>query len=662
MSGKVSMGPEFLEEMTNNPEMHYNVVPYPNAENERLGVPSMRFCDGPRGVVCGNDKSTCYPVSMLRGATFNTDLEEEIGKAIGREVRAYGGNLFAGVCINLPYNPGWGRSQETYGEDAFALGQFGAALVRGVQNEYVMACLKHFAFNSMENSRFKVSIECDRRTEREVYFPHFKDCIDAGAASVMGSYNLYKGVHAGHSDYLLRKVLKEEWDFDGFVMSDFIWGLRDTVDGANNGMDLEMCATIHYGDNLVQAVKDDLVDESRIDDAAVRLVRTIIAFEEAYEKSGKSYGEEVIGSDEHIALALQAAQEGITLLQNKNDVLPLNKEKTKKVALIGKLADKPNLGDYGSSRVYPKYTISPYDGLKKALPYADVILDDGSDIERAKKLAQQADTVIFVVGFDHDDEGEFVAVDDAENYLGAAGGDRKETLGLHQEEIDLIKAVGPENENSTAVLIGGNMIMMTDWKDSVSSILMAYYPGQEGGTALAQILLGDVNPSGKLPYVLVEKESDLPQVKWETEYEFYDYYHGYAKLDKEGVKPLRPYGFGMSYTEFDVKDAAFSAEKDTVTASCTVTNTGERKGAEVIQLYAGFGNSDLDRPVKSLRGFERVNLQPGESKTVTTECPVEKFEYYNKTTGDFELENMEYEMYIGTSSGEEDLLKGSVTL
>ena len=192
------------EQGTSSGDEHYNFRPYAAAGNERLGLAPMMFCDGPRGVVCKTGMSTCFPVSMLRGATFDTALEEEIGHAIGREVRAHGGKLFAGVCINLPYNPGWGRSQETYGEESFALGAMGAALVRGVQSEYVIACVKHFAFNSMEISRFKCSVDCERRTEREIYLSHFKDCVDAGAASIMSAYNRYKGTHCGQSDYLLR--------------------------------------------------------------------------------------------------------------------------------------------------------------------------------------------------------------------------------------------------------------------------------------------------------------------------------------------------------------------------------------------------------------------------------------------------------------------------
>lgn len=332
-------------------EVHYNITPYLAGGNERLGLPPVKFCDGPRGVVCGTGKSTCFPVSMLRGAAFDTKLEEDIGHAIGREVRAHGGNLFAGVCINLPYNPGWGRSQETYGEDSFAISQMGSALVRGVLEENVIPCVKHFAFNSMELSRFKCSVDCQRRTEREVYLPHFKDCIDAGAACVMSAYNLYKGVHCGHSDYLLSKILKEEWDFDGFVMSDFNFGIRDTVQAANAGLDMEMCWTYLYGENLVRAVRDGLVHESRIDEAAVRIAKTVLAFEDAYAKSGKVYGEEVLGCKEHKALALTAAREGITLIKNRS-VLPLDRAAVKSSPLS---ASSPTVKTRGTTAL-PAFT------------------------------------------------------------------------------------------------------------------------------------------------------------------------------------------------------------------------------------------------------------------------------------------------------------------
>jgi beta-glucosidase len=659
MSGNMSMK-EMLDSALGEGS-HYNFEPYPAGGNEKEGVAPMLFCDGPRGVVCGTGRSTCFPVTMCRGASFDAELEEEIGHAIGREVRAYGGNLFAGVCINLPYNPGWGRSQEVYGEESFALGRMGAALVRGVQAEHVMACVKHYAFNSMEISRFKVSVDCERRTEREVYLPHFKDCIDAGAASVMSAYNLYKGTHCGHSDYLLRKVLKEEWDFDGFVMSDFVWGVKNTVEAANGGQDMEMCITNFFGDKLVKAVQGGLVSEVRIDEAALRIVRTILAFEEAYEESGLAYGDEVIGCAAHRELALRMAREGIVLMQNSGGVLPFDKAEVKKVAVIGALANHANIGDHGSSRVFPAYVKTPLAGIEAMLPEGEVIYYSGEDIRHAKKLAREADAVVFVVGYSEDDEGEYVSVEGVESYTGSVGGDRK-SLGLHEGDVKLLREVGPENANSAAVLIGGNMIMTTEWKDSVPAILMAFYPGQEGGTAIAEILFGEVNPGGKLPFVLPEREEELPAVKWETKNEYYDYYHGYTRLEKNGVRPLLPYGFGLSYTSFEVKDAEFSTDGATLKASCTLENTGQREGAEVVQMYVGFGNSEHDRPVKVLRGFARVSLEAGESRRVEIECPVEKLRYYAPAEAGFVLEHMDYEVYIGTSSSDADLLKGQVSL
>ena len=643
-------------------ESHYNMRPYPAGGNEREGVPPMLFSDGPRGIVCGEGKSTCFPVAMCRGASFDEELEEEIGRAIGRELRAWGGNLFAGVCVNLPYHPGWGRSQEVYGEESFALGKMGAALVRGVQAEHVMACVKHFAFNSMEISRFKVSIDCTRRSEREVFLPHFKECVDAGAASVMSAYNLYKGTYCGHSDYLLRKVLKEEWDFDGFVMSDFVWGVRDTVEAANGGQDMEMCVTQFFGDKLVRAVHAGLVNEAHVDEAAVRIVRTILAFEDAYAKSGHAYGEEVIGCDVHRQLALRSAQEGMVLLQNRAGVLPLCGGKTQKIAVLGKLGNQGNIGDHGSSRVFPPYVKTPVEGIRELMPDADVVCCDSGNFGRAKQLAREADAVVFVVGYDHDDEGEFMAENEDDNYTGAKGGDRRNGLGLHTDELRLIQEVGPENANSVAVLIGGNTIMIGEWKDSVAAIIMAFYPGQEGGTALAQILFGEVNPSGKLPFTLPEKESDLPPIDFDTTSQYYDYYHGYARLEKNGVQPLLPYGFGLFYTSFSISDAKFSSDGQSIKASCTVQNTGSCAGTEVVQMYVGFKNSKLDRPVKLLRGFMRVHLPPGENRRVEIVCSAEKLQYYNVTKSAFELEHMEYEVYIGTSSANCDLLCGNVSL
>lgn len=657
MSGKVDIESLMAEE-ARNPNVHYNYIPFGAGGLPQFGVDEMLFCDGPRGVVSGTGQSTCFPVSMLRGATFDRELETAIGHAVGQETKAYGGNLYAGVCINLPYNPGWGRSQETYGEESYHLGEMGKALTEGVQEENVMACVKHYAFNQMEISRFKVSVDTDKRTEREVFLPHFKKVIDAGVASVMSSYNLYEGEKVGHHNYLLNEVLKEEWNFDGFVMSDFFFGINDTVAAANGGQDMEMCGTEFFGPRLVNAVREGQVSESKIDDAALRIVRTILAFT---QNDDKAYGTDVLANQEHVALALQAAREGITLIKNQN-VLPLDKKTDKKILVLGKLAEKENIGDHGSSRVYPPYVVTPLQGLSKVSPESELIYYSGEDLAHAKELAEKADAVIFVVGYNYDDEGEYITEDQENNYTGAVGGDRTKSLGLHEDEVALLKAVGPVNTNSIAVLIGGNMVMMEDWKDTIGAIMMAYYPGMEGGTAIAEIIFGDVNPSGKLPYVVPFQESDLPQVNWDTESQWYDYYHGYTKLEKEGTVPSVPYGFGLSYTTFETSAARFEVKNQSIEAQVTVTNTGDRSGDEIIQCYIGFENSSVDRPVKILRGFERVNLAQGESKTVAITVPFEELTWFNPDTDQFELEYMEYTVYIGTSSANDDLLAGIVSL
>jgi beta-glucosidase len=642
-----------------NGENHYNFIPYPAGGNEEKGIPQVLFCDGPRGVVCGTGKSTCYPVPMLRGASFDVELEERIGQAIAKEVRAYGGNLFAGICINLPYHPGWGRSQETYGEDSYHIGQMGSAIVRGVQKEHVIPCIKHFAFNSMENARFTVNIECDKRAEREVFLPHFKECIDNGAGAVMTSYNSYQGKHCGQNEYLIRDVLKGEWDFDGFTMTDFIWGINDTIAAANSGQDLEMCNTYYYDSKLIDAVKDGKVLEKNINEAAIRIVRTILAYTRDYDKE---YPKDIIGCKEHISLALESAQKGITLLKNENNVLPIDRCQAESIVVLGRLANNENTGDKGSGKVYPPYVISPLQGIAMTAGNKKVVYNDGSDIEHAKTLARKADYVVFVVGYDHDDEGEFVSSEQVGNLMDPMGGDRTGSLGLKPEDIRLINEVGKENPNSVVVLIGGSMIMMEEWKDSVNAILMAYYPGMEGGRAIGQILFGDVNPSGKLPFVIPKDERDLPEINWEADNQRYEYYHGYMKLDKEAKKAAYPYGFGLSYTEFTISNARFEANDNCIEATCDVKNTGNLKGDEVIQFYVGYTKSSIPRPKKALKGFTRVTLEPGQTKTVTIKTPVEQLKWYNEKINGWEMEHMIYDMYLGTSSSSKDLIKGELRL
>lgn len=654
MSGNVSRE-EMMEDLKQDRrERHYNWVPYEAGGNERLNLPSMKFVDGPRGVVSG--ESTCFPVTMARGATFNTQLEERVGNAIAKEIRAHGGNYFGGVCINLPYNPGWGRSQETYGEDSFHLGAMGSALVKGIQSHNVMACVKHFAFNSMENSRFKINVTCDVRTEKEVYLPHFKEVIDAGAASVMTAYNKYKGEHCGHNSYLMKDVLRDDWGFDGFVISDFVWGIYETVAAANGGMNIEMCNTEFFGDLLVQAVKDGHVSEAQIDEAAIYIARTILAFENAVDP--QTYTKDLIGNQEHTDLSREVAEQSITLIKNKNKLLPLQQGKVEKILVLGEMGDQAVIGDHGSSQVFPKHTVSITEGLANYSSQIEVNHYNGENTEYAISLAKEADAVIFVVGNDHGDEGEYL--EEGESFH--IGGDRKRGLGLHSAQIRLIEEVAPANANSIAILLGGNMIMIDQWEQHVSAILMAYYPGMEGGNAVANILFGEVNPSGKLPYVTPHLESDLPQVNWDTDEQFYGYYHGYAKLDKEQKEAKFPYGFGLSYTSFQISQPSFKVENGQITATCTLENIGDCAGSEVVQLYVGYNQSQVDRPVKVLRGFEKIALAAGEKQEVVITCPIEKLKWYNPQSKRMELEEMQYEAFIGTSSAEKDLLQGFFTI
>jgi beta-glucosidase len=628
---------------------YYHYKPFPGSGCERLGVQDLRFCDGPRGVLPG--RSTCFPVTMARGASFDRDLEERVGDAMGKEVRAVGGNFFAGVCINLPYNPGWGRSQEVYGEDSMHLGKMGSALVRGVQKHNVIACIKHFAFNSMELVRFKVNVKAGKRTEREIYLRHFKECVDAGAAAVMSAYNKYQGEYCGQNDYLLNQVLKGEWDFDGFVISDFVAGVRDTVKGSNGGLDVEMPNGKWFSvKKLKDAVNKGIVKEQTIDKAAVRLVRTLLAFQHA--RDPQEYPPQLTACEEHIALAQEVAEKSITLIKNNERTLPFDPNKTKKVALVGDLGAVQNTGDHGSSWVRRVKADTLLEVLQQIFGARNVFFIKTKDAGKSIETITKADAVIIMAGMRHNDEGEYLV--SGMNF----GGDRKETLGLHQDEIDMINRIGGINKNTALVLIGGSMLMVDPWYEHVPAVVMAFYPGMRGGLAIARVLFGEVNPSGKLPFVTPCKESDLPQVDWLADEQEYSYYHGYAKLDKEGIRPRLPFGFGLSYTTFElVKFKIKSVQGGTAVFEAEVKNMGSRAGGEVIQLYAGWNGSRVDRPVKRLQDFVKVYLEAGESRTVELKVQKSDLAYFDEASNSFVEEDIEYTAYIGNSSAEEDLVK-----
>jgi beta-glucosidase len=628
--------------------IRYNAKPVPAGVIKRLGIPGVLFTDGPRGIAIG--KSTCFPVSMARGAAWDIDLEERIGNAVGIEGRAHGANYYGGVCINLLRHPAWGRAQETYGEDSFLLGEMGAALTRGVQN-HIMACAKHYACNSIENARFKVDVNIDERTLREVYLPHFKRCVDEGIASIMSAYNKVNGKYCGHNPHLLTDILKEDWKFQGFVLTDFFLGIRNGKLAVNAGVDIEMPFKWRMSPRKLRVyLKKGIITEEQIDDSCKRILRQLIRFVPKGDPS--FYSKEKIACKEHSELALEAARKGIVLLKNEDKILPLNKKKVKKIAILGKLANMENIGDHGSSRVQPPYVVTPLEGIKKVIGSStEVFYDDGSDLEKVKDLVRDVEFIIIVVGYTHRDEGEFITA--------FAGGDRT-SLRLREIDEELITAVSAINKNVIVVLEGGSAIITEQWKDKVPAILMIWYPGMEGGIALGEVLIGDVNPSGKIPVVFPKSDDQLPFFDRDAKSIEYGYYHGYKLMDKEGFEPTFPFGFGLSYTTFSYDNLKVDKKADVINVSVDITNTGSVFGEEIAQLYIGYEGSSVDRPVKELKGFEKLALKPGKTKTLIIKVNVKDLAYYDVNSEQWIIEEIKYKVLVGPSSRKEDLLSASL--
>ncbi|MDY3748048.1 MAG: glycoside hydrolase family 3 C-terminal domain-containing protein [Lachnospiraceae bacterium] len=628
----------------------YNATPFFAGEDLELNIPGIKFTDGPSGVVMGYH-STAFPVSMARAASFDRELEEKIGEVIGIESRSGGANLFAGVCINLLRHPGWGRAQETYGEDPYLLGEMGSALVKGVQ-KHVMACVEHFAANSIENARFKVDVRMDERALREVYFPHFKKCIDAGAAAVMSAYNRFRGEWCGHNKYLLRDILKDEWGFQGFVMSDFGYGIRGTVEPANAGMDLEMNNTQFFGKRLVEAVEEGLVDERVVDEAAVRLLAKKIEF--AGVGNPALYGENQMASKEHVDLARKSAEESIVLLKN-DSLLPLNRETTKKILVVGDLAKLGAIGDSkGSSAVFPPYVVDAYTGLCSAAPMIKFDFIRGVVADEVRQRSKQYDAVIVYAGLTYLDEGEFFADSNSTQ----VGGDRTD-LGMSSLHWNMIEAACEGNKNTIVVLQGGSAIEMESFKDMPGAIIMQWYAGMEGGTALAEIIFGDVNPSGKLPVSIYARKQQLPYFDTDLSEIVYDFYHGYFAADKYHYDVTYPFGYGLSYTTFKYSDlrVSQSSENGEIEIAVNVQNTGNYDGTEIVQMYVGYENSLVERHVKDLKDFKRVSIKQGDSSDVYFKIKAEDLAYYDEKTHDWIIEDINYIVYVGSSSDINDLMK-----
>ncbi|MHA2012122.1 MAG: beta-glucosidase family protein [Candidatus Helarchaeota archaeon] len=631
----------------------YNAKPITAGTDRKLGIPGIKFTDGPRGVVMGN--STCFPVSMARGATWDIDLEQKVGDIIGIEAKAQGANFFGGVCINLLRHPLWGRAQETYGEDPIILGKMGVALLKGVQ-KHIMACAKHYAANSIENARFKIDVRMDERTLREVYLPHFKRCVKEGVASIMSAYNKVNGEYCGHNSHLLREILKNDWKFEGFVITDFIWGIRNGKKAVNAGVDIEMPFRWKMKPNkLINLVKNKEIPVEYIDDAVFRILRQKLRFN--YDEDPNFYNKNKIACEEHAKIALEVARKSIVLLKNENKLLPLNRNKIKKIAVIGKFADRPNIGDHGSSRVYPPYVITPLQGIIKAAGNSiEVIYSNGKNINGIKENIKDADAVIIIAGYSYKDEGENIFL---------IGGDRK-SLELRPYDQELIIKISEINKNCIVALEGGSAIIIESWKEKIPAILMMWYPGMEGGTALGEIIFGDINPSGKLPIVFPKSLEQLPFFSNKVDTIEYGYFHGYKLIEKNNDIPAFPFGFGLSYTTYSYNNLRLDKTQidanGEITIKVDITNKGPMDGEEIVQLYIGYKNSKINRPVKDLKDFQRIKLDNGETKTVEFKLKASDLAYYDINTSSWKIEEIQYIVYVGPSSRSQDLLTAKFNL
>ncbi|GHB21576.1 glycosyl hydrolase [Pseudovibrio japonicus] len=658
-------------------------------------LPGIHYTEGSRGVVLKG--ATTFPVVIARAATFDPDLEERIGAVIGYEMRAFGGTLFGGIPLNLMRHPAWGRAQESYGEDSFLIGAMGSALVRGVQ-QHGMACVKNFALASMEHSKLSLDVTIGQRALYEVYLPHFRKAVEAGAAAVMTSYSSINGDLCGHNKELLTQLLKTDWGFQGFVLSDFIFGIRNAKDAALAGVDLEMPFQLHYQQSLPDLIDEGEVSEASLDEACYRLI-----LQQLRVLRKGSYEKEKVGCAEFRAVAQEAAEKSAVLLKNKGGFLPL--KDIQNIGVIGRLASVANTGDRGTSETQPTHVITPLAGLRAYYKHKiDIWQERGQNINRALQIANQADAVVLVVGNDHSCEGEWVSsalaaqfhevlpqprnreeAQIASQFLrsfgggGSAGnqltdhsgedgygsGDR-ESLRLPPHDVELIKRVCAVNPNCVVVVMGGGTILMNEWEDLPAAILLHWYPGMAGGTALARILSGEISPSGKLPFVIPRREADLPDFDRNARKVIYDLWHGYRKLDKDDVTPAYPFGFGLSYTQFQYSELVVTPPDELRTGGIqvqfSVANTGHYAADEVAQVYIAPKGSAVDRAKLELKGFQRVSIPAGESQRVSVTVPIEELAIFDSERNQMVVERITYDVIVGSFSQDPNSLRVELDL
>ena len=671
--------------------------------NARLGIPAIKMADGPMGVrnwagssavtsaaATAPVMSTAFPAGIGMGASWDVELVRREGRVIGQEVKALGRDMILAPTVNINRQPLWGRNFEGYGEDPYLTARMGVAFIQGVQSETVIPSVKHFAANNQEFERHRIDEKIDARTLHEIYLPAFQAAVqEAGVWAVMNAYNKVNGLWCSQNPYLLTETLQKRWGFKGFVITD--WGSTyGTAASVAAGVHLEMPggeamrawfakpetqkdgngAGWLTAEKVLAAVAGGQLKQEAVDDAARRILRVMITaglLDNAHARGGE------VDTPEQRAVARTAATESIVLLKNAGGVLPLDAAKMRSVAVTGPSAAFARTGGGGSSLVRPKYSVTALDGIKEAagarvqMGYALGAAMQGEDANgetpqaraehrnQAAELARKSDAAIVVVGYSSKLESE--------------GFDRP-SMDLPAGQDELIEAVAAANPNTIVVIVAGAPVTMTKWIGRVPAVVEAWYGGQEAGHAIGDILFGAQNPSGKLPVTFPNQWSDSPaygHYPGENLHVAYDegIYVGYRGFDKRNVAPLFPFGHGLSYTKFDYSGLKITPAKvaagNQIEVTARVRNSGSRAGVEVVQLYVRDVKSSEDRPVKELKGFRRVTLNPGEAQDVSFTLDKSALSFYSAAKDEWVAEPSAFEVWIGASS-RDIRLKGTFEL
>jgi beta-glucosidase len=629
----------------------------------RLGIPAIMVSDGPHGLraqlgeadhvgLMGSAPATCFPTASALGSSWNPDLFRAVGEALSREAKKLGVSVVLGPGINMKRSPLCGRNFEYVSEDPWLAGELATAMVQGTQSQGVGTSLKHYAANNQEDDRLRVSAEVDERTLREIYFPAFERVVTSAQPwTVMCAYNKINGTYCSANHWLLTEVLRQEWGFEGLVVSD--WGaVHDRVAALRAGLDLEMPPDLGVSDAaIVEAVRDGWLEESVLDQSVSRVLRLVDQSQPALAEDAS------FDPDDHHALARRAAQESAVLLKNAGNVLPLQPEEGSTVAVIGEFARTPRFQGAGSSQVNPTRVDVALEELQSALAgQAEVRFaagfgigntqDDEQLLQEAVDIARVADHVLVFLGLPGEDESE--------------GFDRTH-IDLPTNQLVLLHALAEVHDRLIVILANGGVVRVSTWDDRVAAILECWLSGQAAGGAAVDLLLGVANPSGKLAETIPVRLQDNPSyLNFPGEEGVVRYgegiFIGYRAYDALIQHVSYPFGFGLSYTTFQIENVNVSitgsvADGDlAVTVTASVTNTGQRAGAEVVQIYVGDIEASVARPLRELKGFAKVYLEPGETQQVSCQLDERAFAYWSQRFRQWVVESGEFMIAVGNSS------------